>query len=134
MLKRKLVILSLLVVAFLICSQSALIFGAEEKGFHTGNIVSDCIFLKEIGHTIKVIRDKNFCAERVFYHESDLCQGAGQEIEGKTGVISKTPAYPVGNQACSESIVVHYKKNPGYCFEYTSGGITRYIPPGCNLW
>jgi len=132
MLKRKLVILSLLVVAFLICSQSALIFGAE-KDFHTGNIVSDCIFLKEIGHTIKVIRDKDFCAERVFYHESDLCQGAGKEIEGKTGVISKTPAYPVGNQACSESIVVHHKKNPGYCFEYTSGGITRYIPPGCNL-
>ena len=126
--KRILIILSLLVVAFFICSQSALIFGAE-KDFRTGSTVSDCIFLQE-NHTIKVIRGKHFCAERVFYYKNDSCQGEGQVIEPETGVISKSRTYPIGNQACAESIVVHYKTNPGYCFEYNSGGTTRYIPPG----
>ena len=129
--KRKLVILSLLVVVFLICSPSALTFGAE-KGPRTGNIVSDCIFLKEIGgHTIKIIRDSNFCAERVTYHKNPLCQGEGEKVEAK-GKPSKTPTYCIGNPFCSESIKVHYKPNPGYCYEYNSGGNTRYIPPGCN--
>ena len=72
--KRKLVILSLVVV-FLICSQSALTFGAEKVG-RTGNILLDCILLKEIRSTIKVIRDQNSCAETVTFHENQLlCQG-----------------------------------------------------------
>jgi len=133
--KRILIILSLLVVAFLICSQSALTFGAEKAG-RTGNIVSDCIFLKEIKSTIKVIRDENSCAETVTFHEKQLlCEGAAVPVS-IVGEPSKFPAYGIGigNPACSESIKVHYKPNPGYCYEYTSGGTTRYIPPGCDQW
>ena len=131
--KRILIILSLLVVAFLICSQSAPTLGAE-KGLETGNIVLDCIFLKEIKSTITVIRDQNFCAGKVFFHENEsLCQGKGKEIEAKAKA-TQPPAYGIGNPACSESIKVHYKPNPGYCYEYNSGGTTRYIPPGCNEW
>jgi hypothetical protein len=130
--KRKLVILSLLVVVFLICSQSALTLGAE-KSPRTGNIVQDCILLQEIKSTFKVIRDKNSCAEKVTYHEKqELCQGAGVPVP-IVDEPSKAPAYGIGNPACSESIKVQYKPNPGYCYEYNSGGTTRYIPPGCNL-
>ena len=60
--KRKLVILSLLVVVFLICSQSALTLGAE-KVSRTGSIVQDCIFLHQTSSTFKVIRDNKSCAE-----------------------------------------------------------------------
>jgi hypothetical protein len=131
--KRKLVILSLLVVVFLICSQSALTLGAE-KGPRTGNIVQDCIFLQEIKSTIKVIRDRNFCAEEVTYHKAQaLCQGTGQPVP-IVDKPSQVPAHGIGNPACSESIKVKKKDNPGYCYEYNSGGTTRYIPPGCNLW
>ena len=137
MLKRKLIILSLLVVAFLICSQSTLIVEAKEqtkKKFRTGNTVAECIFLEE-GLYIKVIRSaSDLCAERVEQHSDAACTTKVYDIKRvykyDPGKYPKTEAYGIGNQTCKESIVPSTKKNPRRCFEYHSGCRTRYIPRG----
>ena len=141
MLRRKLIILSLLLVAFLTYSQSTHIVRAEEPArlkLHPGSSVAECILLQENTPTyIKVIRDTDIksplfmCAEKVEEHRDKECKTYVRDIpivEGKKP--PNTEAYGVGNQPCKESIAVYTINNPGWCFEYHSGCNTRYIPPG----
>ena len=132
MLKRILIILSLLVVAFFAYFQSTYVVGAQEspeKQFRTGNTMSECIFLEE-GLYIKVIRSPaDLCADTVEQHRNKDCTAKVADIP-ISGKRPKTAAYGIGNLACKESIVSYPSTNPGLCFEYHSGCRTRYIPRG----
>ena len=133
MLKRKSIILSVLVVAFLSFPQSAHIVGAEVQTIntlHTGTTTAECILLQEEPPIyIKVIRNKNnLCAEKVEQHKTYDCSARVDEIPYLKGILPKNEAYGIGNQVCPEAIVVY--KNSPRCYEYVSGGRTRYIPRG----
>ena len=140
MLKRKLMILSILVFAFLSCTQSAHIVGAEEKlrPLHPGTTLVECKLLQEGGDPIyiKVERSRNdLCAEVVTQHKNSDCTApvSKDEIPVVEGERIPDEAYSgTGNQFCPEAIVV-FRHSPR-CYQYTSGGRTRYIPPGCNNW
>jgi len=131
--KRNSIILSLLVVAFLSCSQSAHIVGAEEQTsgvWRTGITTSECILLQAESPPIyiKVIRSKDdLCADYVEQYDNPKCEGKGIFIKGEEGP-RKTVAYSIGNQVCPETIVVYKNSDP--CYEYHSRCRKRYIPRG----
>ena len=72
------------------------------------------------------------CADRVFHRITKDCSDEKYKEPIKPVEEGKIPipktASGTGNQYCPEAIV-HYENSP-YCFQYTSGGRTRYIPRG----
>ena len=132
MLKKRSIIFSVLLVVSLGCTQSAQIVGAGEI-LRPGEPREVCIPLEE-NLSILVERNlKTWCAETVTPYKSvDCTRGRGDPIlpedPDKNPKLPKAAFSGAGNQFCPEAFVVY--QNSPYCFQYTSGGRTRYIPPG----
>jgi hypothetical protein len=135
MLKKSSIIFSVLVVASLGCMQSGQIVGAEEEikeVLRPGTAIQECKLLEK-GLSILVERNpKTLCAETVTAYKSNDCTGKSTivrpEDRDKKLKLPKGAFSGAGNQYCPEAFV--YYQNSPFCFQYTSGGRTRYIPPG----
>ena len=129
-------LLPLLVIVLLSCSRLAQIANAEESIIRPGTSYLECKVLEKTNTsylTIKVTRDLNtLCAREVLICKDLGCVDCGDPIKGYTHE-KDGEKYPVeafsssGNQFCSEAFV-KYVKSP-YCFRYTTGGTTYFIPP-----
>jgi hypothetical protein len=103
-----------------------------------GTASSECKLLQEYNPivdgplSIKVFKNPfSLCADRVEQYISLDCSGNGVEIPVETGEGLPAKAFSgAANQYCEEAFV-EYVNSPS-CFQYTSGGRTRYIPEGCN--
>ena len=135
MLKRRSIIFYVLLIAALGCTHTSNNVEAEEppdkKVMLPGDNTVECIFLEE-NLSIKVQRKANMCAGDIWLHKDRYCRDDGVKYDEKKEEGGKIPipqgVSGNGNQYCPEAIVVY--KNSPYCFQYTSGGRTRYIPPG----
>lgn len=133
MLKRRSIIFFVLVVAFLGFTQSVQIVGAEEEikeVLRPGTALTECKLLEKNLSIFVKRSPKTLCAETVTLYENNDCSGKGVQVDP----LPSNPKLPTkafsgtGNQFCQEAFVV-YERSPA-CFQYTSGGRTRYIPPG----
>ena len=135
MLKRKSMILSVLVIDSLSCSPSTQISnaGGEIKAAVRPVTASkECKPLEE-GVSILVVRNpQTLCAETVDSFKSSDCTGEPTRIDALDPVkypnLPKSAFSGTGNQFCPEAIVKYVNSDP--CYEYVSGGRTRYIPRG----
>lgn len=133
MLKRRSIIFFVLVVAFLSFTQSAKIVGAEEEikeVLRPGTALTECKLLEKNLSILVKRNPKTLCAETVRFYKNNDCMGEGAPVEA----LPSNPKLPTkafsgtANQFCQEAFVV-YERSPA-CYQYTSGGRTRYIPPG----
>jgi hypothetical protein len=134
MLKRKCILLSIIVVVSLSISPFVQFVRAGDGVQFRIKDFYECIILEE-SKSIKVFRTKsnNYCAsEDIDYFENQECKGTGKKI--KATYKSKKPPKGVvigyTKYGCPEQILA-YPSN-SYCYSYSSGGMTWYIPPNCN--
>lgn len=144
MLKKRAILFYVLLIAALGCTHTSNNVEAEEppakKYMLPGDNTVECIFL-ENNLSIKVQRKANMCADKIWLHKDRYCTDVGvpyeDEKEGDKNTEKKEEGgrIPIpkivsgnGNQYCPEAFVVY--QNSPYCFQYTSGGRTRYIPRG----
>jgi len=133
MLKRRSIIFFVLVLASLSFTQSAKIVGAEEEikeVLRPGTALTECKLLEKNLSILVKRSPKTLCAETVTLYKNNDCTGEGAPVEAlpSNPKLPKAAFSGTGNQFCQEAFVV-YERSPA-CFEYTSGGRTRYIPPG----
>jgi hypothetical protein len=133
MLKRRSIIFFVLVVAALSCTKSAQIVGAEQEikeVLRPGTALKECKLLEKNLSILVERNPKTLCAETVTLFKSGDCTGKGIEVSELPSdpKLPKAAFSGAGNQFCPEAFVV-YERSPA-CFQYTSGGRTRYIPPG----
>jgi hypothetical protein len=133
MLKRKCILLSIIVVVSLSISPSVQIVRA---GDIWGNPLNECIPL-ESRLSMKVVRDSNtYCAKKVTSFEGSHDCTSGKQTVLDSVTSKNNPRVPVaaisggGNQKCPEAIVRYISNS--FCYSYTTGGNTYYIPPGCG--
>jgi hypothetical protein len=137
MLKKKFIIFFVVLIAALGCAQSGQVVEAEEKYSVTAGWGTPSFECKQLEENVSIRIERNprtRCADVVipYYKSGDCTQGKDEEITGKHWKEDKRLPREAfsggGNQVCQEAFVVY--QNSPYCFQYTSGGRTRYIPPG----
>jgi hypothetical protein len=123
------------VVVFLSCAQSAQIVEAEvpSKYFsRQGTASKECKPLEEKVSILVVRNPETLCAETVDFFTSSDCTGEPIRIDPldpeKDPKLPKGAFSGSGNQFCPEAFVKYVNSDP--CYEYISGGRTRYIPKG----
>ena len=135
MLKKRFIIFSVLLVVSLGCAQSGQIAGADQEikeVLRPGSAIKECKILEKNLSILVERNQKTLCAETVTVYKSNDCTGASTIIQpedpDKNPKLPKAAFSGAGNQFCQEAFVIY--DNSPYCFQYTSGGRTRYIPRG----